>query len=264
MTTTSISSQSIINQFKIKRGLAFGVIIITALLAFEIFNYSTTDFALSDLLGNIKFLGISWATILSIAFCGIDFAGIARLFTPEDNSDRSPGVHNEVWYLFGAWLLAATMNAMLTWWGVSLAVLGHETLGNTVINREMLLRIVPIFVAVLVWLIRVLIIGSFSVAGNKLFSQDEQRKPARSRTYPRVSSKPSTAQSFSNHSQSNRTAASGDAYNSSQRSAAKPSRQTNGSYSRSEPTYHSLSMNASSKNSTTSMRESPRSQPNSQ
>jgi hypothetical protein len=127
--------------------------IIAALLAFELFNYSTTEFALSDLLGELSFVGVGWATILAIAFCGIDFAGIARLFTPEDGVDEPA----EVWYLFGAWLLAATMNAMLTWWGVSIALLNHTSLGNAVVDREMLLKVVPIFVAVMVWLIRVLI-----------------------------------------------------------------------------------------------------------
>jgi hypothetical protein len=157
------------------RGLIFGVMIITALLSFEIFNYSTTDYALSDLLGGLEFLGIRWATILAIAFCGIDFAGIARLFTPEQGADEPA----EVWYLFGAWLLAATMNAMLTWWGVSLAVLNHETLGNAIIERSTLLRMVPIFIAVMVWLIRVLIIGTFSVAGERLFTQAERRQLGR-------------------------------------------------------------------------------------
>lgn len=156
-----------VHGLRFRRGLAFGIIIIAALLAFEIFNYSTTDYALADLLGDLSFLGVRWATILAIAFCGIDFAGIARLFTPEDGGQEA----GEVWYLFGAWLLAATMNAMLTWWGVSLAVLNHETLGNSVIERETLLRVVPIFVAVLVWLIRVLIIGTFSLAGDRLFTQ---------------------------------------------------------------------------------------------
>jgi hypothetical protein len=151
--------------------MAFGVIIITALLAFELFNYSTTDFALSDLLGDLSFIGVRWATILSIAFCSIDFAGIARLFTPEGGTDP----HKEVWYLFGAWLLAATMNAMLTWWGVSIAILNHETLGNAVVERATLLRIVPIFVAVLVWIIRVLIIGTFSVAGDRLFTMSQDQ-----------------------------------------------------------------------------------------
>ena len=87
---------------------------------------------------------------------------------------------------FGAWLLAATMNAMLTWWGVSLAVLGHETLGNAVVSRATLIRVVPIFVALLVWLIRVLIIGTFSVAGDRLFTQDDARlpRPARNQLRP--------------------------------------------------------------------------------
>lgn len=164
-------SGSILNQINSKRGLLFGLMIVTALLSFEMFNYSTTDYALSDLLGELRFAGIPWATILAIAFCGIDFAGIARLFTPE-RGENEPA---EVWYLFAAWLLAATMNALLTWWGVSLAVLGHETLGNAIINRITLLKIVPVFVAVMVWLIRVLIIGTFSLAGDRLFTQSEQR-----------------------------------------------------------------------------------------
>jgi len=153
--------------FRFSRGLLFGALILAALLAFEIFNYSTTDFALTDLLGNLRFLDIRWATILAIAFCGIDFAGIARLFTPE----RGMGEPREVWYLFGAWLLAATMNAMLTWWGVAIAILNHESLGGAVVSRQTLLDVVPVFVAIMVWLIRVLIIGTFSAAGDRLFSQ---------------------------------------------------------------------------------------------
>ncbi|HZD55456.1 MAG TPA: hypothetical protein VE136_01935 [Anaerolineales bacterium] len=160
-------THSILYRLSSKRGLLFGLMITIALLSFEAFNYSTTDFALSDLLGDLKFAGVAWATILAIAFCGIDFAGIARLFTPEQGSEEPA----EVWYLFGAWLLAATMNALLTWWGVSLAVLHHETLGNAIISRDTLLRILPIFVAVMVWLIRVLIIGTISLAGERIFTQ---------------------------------------------------------------------------------------------
>ena len=156
-------------RIQIKRGVVIGLLIISALVAFEIFNYSTTDFALTDLLGDLRFWGVRWATILAIAFCGIDFAGIARLFTPEGRVGDQP----EVWYLFGAWLIAATMNALLTWWGVSIAIVNHETLGNAVIARQTLLKVVPIFVAVMVWLLRVLIIGLFSVAGEKYFGQEQ-------------------------------------------------------------------------------------------
>lgn len=246
-----------LHQFRLRRGLAFGVIIVTALIAFEIFNYSTTDFALSDLLGDLKFLGVRWATILSIAFCGIDFAGIARLFTPEAGDDESMSGRGEAWYLFGAWLLAATMNAMLTWWGVSLAVLGHQTLGNAVVSREVLLRVVPIFVAVLVWLIRVLIIGTFSVAGDRLFSQDEQQLGAE-RRQPRIAAHPSQVRSLgSGLSQPRRAASAATQANRpaprpvqqpTQRPISKPSRrmesnydQVESSYGRPEPTYHPLS-----------------------
>lgn len=160
------------------RGKLFGLLIIGALLAFELFNYSTTDYALNDFLGGLTFLGIRWATILAIAFCGIDFAGIARLFTPEQG-DNSP---KEVWYLFAAWLLAASINAMLTWWGVALAIVNHQSLGGSVIARDTMIQVVPIFVAIMVWVIRVLIIGTFSIAGDRLFSQADT--PHRTQTVP--------------------------------------------------------------------------------
>jgi hypothetical protein len=156
-------------KIRIKRGVVIGALLISALAAFEIFNYSTTDFALTDLLGELRFWGVRWATILALAFCGIDFAGVARLFAP----DEAPGEDREVWYLFGAWLLAATMNALLTWWGVSIAILNHQSLGNAVVARETLLKVVPVFVAVLVWLLRILIIGLFSAAGERYFGGDQ-------------------------------------------------------------------------------------------
>lgn len=161
------SPNSLLRRLPLQRGMAWGALIIIALVFFEMFNYSTTDFALSDLLGDLEFMGLRWATILALAFCGIDFAGIARIFTPEEGADEPA----EVWYLFGAWLLAATMNAMLTWWGVSIAILNNQSLGSAVVAQETLLKAVPIFVAVLVWLSRILLIGTFSVAGERLFSQ---------------------------------------------------------------------------------------------
>jgi hypothetical protein len=164
------------------RGMLFGALILGALLAFELFNYTTTDYALTDLMGNLRFLDVRWATILALAFCGIDFAGLARLFTPEHGASQP----REVWYLFGAWLLAATMNAMLTWWGVAIAILSHTSLGTAIIPSETMLSAVPIFVAIMVWVIRVLIIGSLSVAGNRIFSQAElaYQAPSSSRSQP--------------------------------------------------------------------------------
>lgn len=134
------------------------LILIVGLISFEMFNYSTTDFALRDLLGDLKFFGIFWSTILAIAFCGIDFAGIIRLFMPEDMIDQK-----ENWFLFGAWFLAATMNAILTWWGVAMSLTTHPIRSTAIMDPNTITQIVPIFVAIMVWLTRILLIGSFSL-----------------------------------------------------------------------------------------------------
>jgi hypothetical protein len=190
----------------IPRQAIIGIIFLIALIAFESFNFDTTEFALQTLLGDVSFLGLQWATILAIAFCAIDFAGLSRIFTEEKGADEP----REVWYLTGAWLLGATMNAVMTWWAVSVTLLNHD-FGNEVLSRDQLLRIVPIFVAVLVWLTRILFIGSLAIAGDHLFdfgrkstqTMPTQTAPVRSqpttqttrRSSPAL--KPSTAQSYS-------------------------------------------------------------------
>ena len=165
----NIRTDSVLNKIGMSSGTALGLIIIVALVAFEILNYGTTEFALSDFLGDFNFLGIKWATLFALALCLVDFAGIARIFKSDDNKGSS----TVLYLLFGAWLLCATFNAVLTWWGISIAMINHDSLGNAVVGRETLLKVVPIFIAILVWLVRILIIGTFSVAGGKLFSQQE-------------------------------------------------------------------------------------------
>ncbi|HSM55159.1 MAG TPA: hypothetical protein VK879_03310 [Candidatus Sulfomarinibacteraceae bacterium] len=143
------------------------LLLVVALFAFEIFNFDTTRFALTDLLGDVAFAGLPWAAILALAFCAIDFAGLAYLFT----SDGAQQSLHEAWYLMGAWMLAATMNAVMTWWAVNLTLLSHQ-FGNEVLSRDQILAVVPPFVAVLVWLTRILFIGAFSVASDHFFDGD--------------------------------------------------------------------------------------------
>lgn len=211
-----------------QRGAVFAFILFGALLAFEVFNYSTTDYALSDLLGSLKFMGIRWATLLSLAFCGIDFAGIARLFTPEQGREELV----EVWYLFGAWVLAAAMNAALTWWGVSLALVNHTPASAAILERATLTNVVPVFVAVMVWVIRILIIGTFSLAGERLFTQDENRSSYRP---PAVSSRP--GQTLRPNTLAARP------------TRPQPFSPLSEAVSRAEPTYHPVGMAAKSKDS---------------
>lgn len=158
-----------------------GVILVVALVAFELFNFDTTRYALGNLLGDVRFAGVGWATILAIAFCAIDFAGLARLFTPE----RGKNEPTAVWYLMGAWLLGATMNAVMTWWAISLTLLSHD-FGNEVLSREQLLRWVPFFVATLVWLTRILFIGAISVAGEYMFAGSPLQRVVQSGKRPSI------------------------------------------------------------------------------
>jgi hypothetical protein len=238
-----VGLSSLFKGWKISRGAAWGMMILGALLAFEVFNFSTTEFALNDVLGDLRFAGFRWATILSIAFCGIDFAGIARIFTPEQGADEPA----EVWYLFGAWLLAAAMNASLTWWGVSIAIINHSSQGaGSVLSSATMIKVVPIFVAVMVWLIRILIIGTFSVAGERLFSQDNVRS---SRSYSRSSSGRRTTSQPASRPQTSRStstatlrpASSLPRPSSTYRQAAPKPKSQQEPYGRTEPTYHNMS-----------------------
>ncbi|MBK8782468.1 MAG: hypothetical protein IPO22_11835 [Anaerolineales bacterium] len=221
----------------LKRGAIFGSILICALLAFEVFNFGTTSFALHDVLGDLKFAGIQWSAILAFAFCGIDFAGIARIFTPEQGRDEPA----EVWYLFGAWLLAAAFNAMLTWWGVAVAISNHNALGGSLVGQATMVKVVPIFVAAMVWLIRVLIIGTFSVAGERLFTlADVHNRYSDQRTQQTYASSQPQAYRPAQASAASQTSVNYP------RPAPKPRPAPVSGYNvnRPDPTYHPVGMNA--------------------
>jgi len=164
-------------------------IIILALIAFEAFNYSTTAYALRDLLGNMRFVGIRWATLMALAFCALDFAGIARLVTQRGRQESQ----KEAWYLFSAWLLAAAFNAALTWWGVSLALTNHSARSASVNQVQNLVTIIPVVVAIMVWVIRILIIGMLTSAleRGKGKREPERRSVATSTGFP-VNTQPMT------------------------------------------------------------------------
>ena len=148
------------------RQAAIGLLLVAALFAFELFNFDTTRYALDNLLGGVGLGGFGWADILAFAFCSIDFAGLAWLFTPANRGSR----RDESAYLMGAWLLGATLNALMTWWAITLLLLGHPFTGNEVLSHAQLVNMVPIFVAIMVWLTRILFIGALSVAEDHLFS----------------------------------------------------------------------------------------------
>jgi hypothetical protein len=156
-TTQKLSrfSSSLFQNLRIRTSAVYMAMIIAALTAFEVFNFSSTSFALRNILGSQTSGGVSWSTILALAFCGMDFAGIARLLGTQQEQDGFGG-----WYLLGAWVLAAAMNTGLTWWGVSISVYNQPVDYALIINPMTFVTVVPVLVAVMVWVIRILIIGS--------------------------------------------------------------------------------------------------------
>ncbi|GAP11191.1 hypothetical protein BECAL_02377 [Bellilinea caldifistulae] len=165
--------QKVLHYLQSQRKAIYGAILVVALIGFEVFNYSTTELALGDLLGELRFAGFRWATILAVAFCGIDFAGIARLFLPESHDSR------ETWYLMGAWLIAATMNAVLTWWSISLVLVNRTLQSSSFISQDILIEVIPVFIAVLVWITRILLIGTFSFDATWPEERTTERVPER-------------------------------------------------------------------------------------
>ncbi|MBK9778611.1 MAG: hypothetical protein IPP55_00940 [Anaerolineales bacterium] len=257
---------SIVHNRQYSRGAAWGAMILGALLAFEVFNFSTTQFALHDMLGDLTFAGMRWSTVLAIAFCGIDFAGIARIFTPEQGRDEPA----EVYYLFGAWLLAAGFNATLTWWGVSVAIAQNGNIqGTAAMSTETITKIVPIFVAGMVWLVRLLIIGTFSLAGERLFTTAQAHSNTYQSNYNQPRPQPQPQQQprpvYQNQSQQrpqynqptnqpilrpasqiNRPVSAAPASQTNFRPAPKPVSSTQTSFIPPEPTYHPVSYEARS------------------
>lgn len=249
------SNRSISDKFsslfsRVNPGTAFLVMIFGALVAFELFNYTTTDHALQDLLGTLEFGALRWSTILALAFCGIDFAGIARLFTPEQGLDEP----KEVWYLFGAWLLAATMNAILTWWGVSMAITNHRVQSASVVDPRLIATVVPVFVAIMVWVIRILIIGTLSLAMDRTMHAAGTRVSTTRRfsNQPNTLQTPSVSPSPLMPRPSIARAAAASDNRPSQRSSDLNNRSVGSvepARGFAEPTYHSLSMSAHPSNS---------------
>lgn len=156
-----------------------------AWLGFEIANYMTTELAITDLLGVPASLwGLKWSDLIAISFSLVDFAGIAAVFTPEKGKNEP----KEIVYLFIGWLIAASMNAVLTWWAVAMQI---EATGvkHTFVDMNKVVVYGPIFIAVLVLIVRIALIGTIITTVDQIFNpRDKSEKTPR-----RKASKPKTS-----------------------------------------------------------------------
>jgi hypothetical protein len=110
---------------------------------------------------------------------------------------------------------------------VAVAIASHPNLSSEVISTTTLTKIVPVFVAIMVLLIRVLIIGTFSVKGGKLFSQADTHRSSNRSTELQ------SANSLGSHV---RPAAISSFHQATK--AARP----DSSYARSDPSYRSVAL----------------------
>jgi len=167
-------SNQLFKNLRARSNFLYVAVIILALTAFEYFNFSTTDFALRDIMGDQKSGMLAWSTVLSLAFCGMDIAGIAKILT----TTKEDASHRDSWFLLGAWALAAAMNTGLTWWGISVTIYNQPANAVMIIDPMTYVKVVPVIVAVMVWVIRVLIIGTLVTSLNQAMKGDVRQKNA--------------------------------------------------------------------------------------
>lgn len=149
-----------------RKTAVIATILTLAVLGFELFNFDTTRFALSHLMGGRTFAGLSWATVLALAFCSLDLAGLVRVFTPEPATKQTP---LELWLMTAAWLLGASLNAAMTWYAMALLIapLGTD-IGAALFTQQQMLRAAPLLISLLVWLTRILLISSVTLTVERL------------------------------------------------------------------------------------------------
>jgi hypothetical protein len=117
-------------------------------ISFIVFTYINITRALTYFLGEPRFLGIKWAVILAITFLIFEFAGSARLFSPDENESPS-----EKRYLLGTWILATAFVNLLVWWNLASVFsipnsIVYFNISNTLSN------LVPAIITFLAWVIK--------------------------------------------------------------------------------------------------------------
>jgi len=140
------------------RNTATTLSMLTSIVAFEIFNYATTVLAIKSLLGGFAVMGFNLAAWLAVAVCCLDVTGIIYLFILLPSPARTKSNRR----LFRAWLAVTGLNAWLSWLGISQAIAIRQAETGLGVDADILTHTLPIFIVCLVWLVRILLIGSFT------------------------------------------------------------------------------------------------------
>lgn len=126
-----------------------------------IFNFSTTYETLNQLFG-----GGMAILVFSISFSLVDFAGIARVLTPdEDIRDEPPFI----WLLFGVWLIAALIDIITTWWWATLRMQAYGGLNHLPTDMAWMASLLPWGIAISEFCIRVPLVILIGQYGERWF-----------------------------------------------------------------------------------------------
>lgn len=164
----------------------FSFIVLVGLFAFDLFNYATTQAALSSFITDMVF-GIGVAQVLAIAFCTADLGGLTSIFTYERGLMKEPWW---VWMFTAGWLITSTINAFLTWWAILIGMQGAP-MSNPLYTAEELYKTVPVAIAAAVWIIRLLLVGSTIVAWDHPTAKKQSFNPANFGLKPLTKPQPS-------------------------------------------------------------------------
>jgi hypothetical protein len=162
---------------KINQWAVWGGVLVLSMLGLEMFKFFVTFGILSEILSGMS-NGVLAAGSLAFVFCAFDIAGLARLFTEQQGKDE-PAV---IWLLTFGWLLASVLNASLIWMAVATSM-ANASFSTSLYTAGELAMFVPILVAATVWLVHVTLIGTISLAGDRLLysrkAEVRKEKPAK-------------------------------------------------------------------------------------
>lgn len=145
------------------KNLVFLVVMLSAIVAFEIFNFTTTQEVLDMILGQTQIMNyLTLGTLLALGACAFDFGGLGRMLTTEQDFRKEP---REVMILFVGWLLAAVFNAFLTWVAVMFAFDTGGQLPSVLAGKQ---QLVAAGIAVFVFVIRFILIFGFATFSDKI------------------------------------------------------------------------------------------------
>jgi len=167
---------------KMNRGNVLIGIMLLGLLCFLFFNFTTTWETMQVLLGDTTSV-----LLFAVAISLVDFAGIARIFTPEDDLRKENAF---VLIMLFVWLVAAFADILLTWWWAALMMeqtnaASHlpSGFGNT------MLVVFPWAIAFMEFAIRVPLVLMVGQYGERLFrSKALSRVPSQRPTPTQVPS----------------------------------------------------------------------------